>query len=133
MGEGIGVGTSAPHRAARRLSRSGRRLVAGGDRSAARSVGEVDEAFDREIGGEGARLAAFVDSPRGLFGERSLDSVMPAARFAGCGARLFLFCGCAIERGERLCAIAHLEAARLWRWRFSFWFFVCETDHGIFR
>jgi len=40
------------------------------------------------------------------------------------------FCGCAIERGERLCAIAHLEAA--WRWRFWFWFFVCETDHGIF-
>jgi hypothetical protein len=59
----------------------------------------------------------------------SARSFRPRGSWAAARACFFY---CAIERRERLCAIAHLDAVRLWRRLFWFWFFACETDHGIF-
>ena len=73
------------------------------------------------------RTATLVDSVKGCIGERSLGSLIAGHGIRGVRRAPLSLCGCAIERGERLCAIAHLEAAWLWRWRFWFWFIVCET------
>jgi hypothetical protein len=90
-----------------------------------RRVGERDSHNPRR-GGDRAQIVGAV---RRAFSR--LGHCRPRG-LAGCGARLFLFCGCVIERGKRLCAIAHLEAAWLWRGRFWFGFSSAKRITAIF-